>query len=66
MFADNLPAASGPIVRMELERQSKVLLELTRQTLNEHDQGESKVASGQTRVTLGVYYYEEQVSSPDV
>jgi hypothetical protein len=66
MFADNLPAASSAVVRMELERQSKVLLELARQTLNEHDQGESTTAVGQTRATLGVYYYEEQISSPDV
>jgi hypothetical protein len=64
LHSDNLPAASRELIRAELARHSKVLLELTRQTLAEYDRGELPDTHGRMRAGLGVYYYEEEISNP--
>lgn len=64
VFADHIPADRIDTVRHRLRDTGLQALAATRDTLIEHDGGDTAPLPGARRVTLGIYYFEEPAASP--
>lgn len=61
VFADHIPADRVEALRAQLRETGQLALAQAREQLIEHDGGDTPPAAGAKRVTLGVYYVEQDV-----